>query len=102
MRRIILTKECHACQHSNVVYCHLFSVSRRLRVGLCWIGWSRGHLLGTSCPLGFPVVSARARSAEYTTGICFETAKNTKPSNDSSLDFSIPFENLIQLKTFIL
>ena len=49
-----------------------------------------------------PVVSARPRSAEYTIGIYFETAKNIKAFESSSLDSSIPYENLAQLETFIL
>ena len=49
------------------------------------------------------IISARPRSAEYKTGICFETA----PSNDSSLDSSFPYwsfntaENLYSLKSWM-
>ena len=47
-------------------------------------------------------ISARPRSAEYTIGICFETAKNTKAFECFFTGFQRSYENLTQLGTFIL
>ena len=43
---------------------------------ILWLDWSGVHTV--SQDLSVPIFSARPRSAKYTIGICFKTAKNTK------------------------
>ena len=48
------------------------------------------------------IISARPQSAEYTIGICFETAKNTKAFEWFFIGVQCSLWNLAQLETFIL